>query len=118
MKNGLLNDYEWCDGCHSCEVACKEEHGFPVGQFGIRLLKDGPWEIGEPGPDDVRKWNWNWLPMPTDLCDLCTERVAVGREPTCVHHCLTQALKFGPIDELLPELDKKAKQALFVPCDR
>ena len=25
--HGLLIDYEYCTGCQSCEVACKEEHG-------------------------------------------------------------------------------------------
>ena len=41
---GLLIDYEFCTGCQSCEVACKEEHRIPVGQWGIHLLDDGPWE--------------------------------------------------------------------------
>ena len=26
--NGLLIDYEWCTGCHTCEIACQQEHGF------------------------------------------------------------------------------------------
>ena len=24
-KYGLLIDYTWCTGCHSCEIACKVE---------------------------------------------------------------------------------------------
>ena len=45
MENtyGLLIDYEYCTGCQSCEVACKEEHGYPVGTWGIRVFDDGPW---------------------------------------------------------------------------
>ena len=27
---GLLISYEWCSGCQSCEVACKEEHGLGI----------------------------------------------------------------------------------------
>ena len=50
---GLLIDYEYCSGCQSCEVSCKEEHGYPVGKWGIRVMDDGPWEI-EPG-----RMNWN-----------------------------------------------------------
>ncbi len=64
---GLLIDYEYCSGCQSCEVSCKEEHGYPVGKWGIRVMDDGPWEI-EPG-----HMNWNKVPIPTDLCDLCAE---------------------------------------------
>lgn len=110
MRNGLLIDYEFCTGCQSCEVACKEEHHFPVGQWGIRVLEDGPWQISE------KKWNWNKIATPTDLCDLCAERVAEGKKPTCVHHCLAQVMKFGPVDELVEDLNKKPQQVLFVPC--
>ena len=43
MRNGLLIDYEFCTGCQSCEIACKQEHGFSVGTWGIRVLDEGPW---------------------------------------------------------------------------
>ena len=36
-RKGLMIDYEYCTGCHSCEVACKQEHGYPVGKGGIHL---------------------------------------------------------------------------------
>ena len=42
---GLLIDYEYCSGCQSCEVTCKETHNYPVGKWGIRVLEEGPWEI-------------------------------------------------------------------------
>ena len=111
MRSGLLIDYELCTGCHTCEVACKVEHQIPVGKWGIHLLDDGLWPIDE----EQGKWNWNHIPVPTDLCDLCEERVSAGREPTCVHHCQAGVMKFGPIDELVLDLDKKPKQVLFVP---
>ena len=40
--NGLFINYEFCTGCHSCEVACKKEHKLPKGQFGMHVLQDGP----------------------------------------------------------------------------
>lgn len=111
MENtyGLLIDYEYCTGCQSCEVACKEEHNYPVGKWGIRVHDDGPWEIEE------NMINWNKLPFPTDLCDLCAARTAVGREPTCAHHCLANVIVYGTIAELAPKLAEKPKQVLFVP---
>ena len=109
MRNGLLIDYEFCTGCHSCEVACKEEHGFPVGKGGIKLYQDGPWEI------DAKHVNWNKVPVPTDLCDLCADRTAKGRKPTCMHHCLASVITYGPLDELSSMLDEKPRQVLFVP---
>ena len=108
---GLLIDYEYCTGCQSCEVACKEEHGFPVGKWGIRVFDDGPWQMNE----QADTWNWNKIPVPTDLCDLCADRTAAGREPTCVHHCLAACMTYGPIAELAVELAEKPKQVLWVP---
>lgn len=106
---GLLIDYEYCTGCSSCVVSCKEEHGYPVGKWGIRVYEDGPWEM-EPGV-----FNWNKVPTPTDLCDLCAERTARGREPICVHHCLANVMSYGPVEELAKHLAGKTKQVLFVP---
>lgn len=106
---GLLIDYEYCSGCQSCEVACKEEHNYPVGKWGIRVHDDGPWEISE------HQYNWNKIPVPTDLCDLCAERTSIGREPTCVHHCLANVMYYGTIEELAAKLAAKPKQLLIVP---
>ena len=109
-RYGLLIDYEFCSGCQSCEVACKQEHGYPVGKWGIRVFDDGPWVIEEP-----HNWNWHKIPVPTKLCDLCADRVEAGREPTCVHHCLANVMKFGAVEELCKELEKKPNQVLWCP---
>jgi anaerobic dimethyl sulfoxide reductase subunit B (iron-sulfur subunit) len=106
---GLLIDYEYCTHCGSCEVSCKEEHGYPVGKWGIKLLGDGPWAI------DDTSWNWNWYPVPTDLCDLCKDRTEKGREPICVHHCLSNIISYGTVQDLAKKLEEKPKQFLIVP---
>jgi len=106
---GLLIDYEFCTNCGSCVVSCKEEHDYPVGQWGIKLHSDGPWKIG----DD--QWNWNWFPLPTDLCDLCAKRTSAGREPICAHHCLSNIIYYGPVEKLAEKLAQKPKQLLIVP---
>ncbi|MDR2107851.1 MAG: hypothetical protein LBP28_00100 [Coriobacteriales bacterium] len=106
---GLLVDYEYCTGCQSCELFCKEEHDLPVGKWGIRVLQDGPWEI------DSKQYNWNKIPVPTDLCDLCETRTKVGKVPICVHHCLADVLVYGTVEELARRFEEKPKQALFVP---
>ncbi|MFC1819987.1 FAD-dependent oxidoreductase [Thermodesulfobacteriota bacterium] len=31
-----------CNGCHSCEVACKQEHGLGVGPRVVKVLEDAP----------------------------------------------------------------------------
>lgn len=113
---GLLIDYEYCTGCQSCEVACKEEHNFPVGKWGIRVLDEGPWQKDD-SSDQGANFNWNKIPVPTDLCDLCAERLTDNREPVCVHNCLGACMKFGTIEEMASELTKKPKQVLWVPTE-
>ena len=70
---GLLIDYEFCTGCQSCEVSCKEEHDFPVGKWGIRVLDDGPWQ-----KDDSKNtgncYNWNKIPTPRASPSRCSGR--------------------------------------------
>lgn len=109
---GLLIDYEYCTGCQSCEVACKTEHGFPVGKWGIRVFDDGPWQK-DGANDEGNNFNWNKIPVITDLCDGCKDRLAQGKKPTCVHHCLADVMKFGTLEELSAELAKKPKQVLW-----
>lgn len=106
---GLLIDYEYCTNCGSCQVTCQEEHDFPVGKTGIKVLTDGPWKIND------ERWNFNYWPAVTDLCDLCASRTRTGREPMCVHHCLANIISFGTVEELSKKLAEKPKQFLVVP---
>lgn len=106
---GLLIDYEYCTNCGSCQVTCQEEHDFPVGKTGIKVLTDGPWKIND------ERWNFNHWPAVTDLCDLCASRTRTGREPMCVHHCLANIISFGTVEELSKKLAEKPKQFLVVP---
>lgn len=108
-QNGLLINYQYCTGCHSCEVACQMEHKLPVDQWGIKLAEIGPWQISQD------KWQYEFVPIPTDQCDLCEERVAKGKKPTCVKHCQSLVMEYGPVDELAKKIDGKAKMVLFAP---
>jgi Fe-S-cluster-containing dehydrogenase component len=107
---GLLIDYEWCTGCHSCEMACKVELGLDEGHYGITLHADGP----RKAPNGA--YEYLYLPIPTSLCNLCEDRVAAGKLPTCVHHCQAACMTYGPIDELAKKAQDKPKTCLFVPC--
>jgi anaerobic dimethyl sulfoxide reductase subunit B (iron-sulfur subunit) len=104
---GILADYDWCTGCHSCEIACQMEHGFPIEQTGIKVLELGNWEITE------ETWQYSFLPAPTDQCDLCANRLKSGKPPSCVQHCQASCLSFGKLEDLEKELVKKPKQTLF-----
>ena len=110
MAKGILVDYEWCSGCHTCEMACTVElshKDFPEKHCGVKVHHEGLYKIGD------KKWNDIYMPIFTDLCDVCAQRLAAGQDPTCVKHCQAKALKFGEIDELAKDLAAKSKQTLY-----
>ena len=50
------------------------------------------------------------------MCDLCAERTAKGKKPTCVKHCQAFCMEYGPVEELAQKMaTAKTKQVLFVP---
>jgi len=106
---GILIDYEYCSNCHTCEVSCKEELNIPEGKWGIKVYEIGPWNI------EGDKWQLTYVPVPTDMCNLCESRVAKGKLPACVHNCYSGVMQYGPVEELAKELEKKTRQVLFVP---
>lgn len=105
--NGMLIDYEFCYGCHTCEAACKAEHDFKKGQCGIELHQIGPREI------DKDEWEFTFVPVLTELCDLCADRVAMGKLPTCVHHCQAKVMEYGSVDEMVKRLAEKPRMVLY-----
>ncbi len=104
---GILVDYEWCSGCHACEVACQMEHGLEPDRFGIKATPLGPWQI------EGDTWQHAYIPIFSDECDLCAGRQALGKLPSCVHHCQAKCLTYGNLGELAAELGKKTRQTLF-----
>lgn len=104
---GLLISRKWCTGCHSCEMACQVEHGYPSGQGGIRLAQFGPWKM------DNGKWNYTFEPVPTRQCDLCANRIAEGKLPTCVHHCQARCIEFGKVEDLAEKLKSMPESSLY-----
>ncbi len=108
-RRALLIDYEYCTGCHSCEMACQMHLGLPPDRFGIKVFEVGPWPI----TDD--KWQYSYIVAPTDECDLCEDRVGKGHEPSCVQHCQAAVMKYGSVEDLAKELETKPQQVLFAP---
>ena len=109
-KLALIIDYKFCTGCHACEVACRKEHGMTVDEWGIQLTEHGPIKFNG-------KWMWNYVPVPSSLCDLCAARRAEGKDPTCVHHCLAKCMEAVPLEQLPDRLAALGSSvACYVPC--
>ena len=107
LKYGLLIEYNYCTGCHACEVACQQEHDFPAGKNGIKVT--------EYVYETYTKMSIDYLPFLTDLCDLCIQRNREGEEPVCVKHCQAACIQFGYIGELVKEMEKRPKMVLYTP---
>lgn len=104
---GIIIQYDYCTGCHSCEVACKKELGLPKGEFGIKLMQYGPARTR----DD--KWDYFYLPAFTDHCTLCVERLDAGKLPACVHNRQAKVMEYGELDELAKKMGSIKKCVLF-----
>jgi Fe-S-cluster-containing dehydrogenase component len=106
VRNGLLIDYEYCTGCHSCEVACKQEHGYPAGTWGIRVS-----EIITEKPSG--KHRIDNLPFITEYCDLCAARTKQGESPACVKHCQAWCMYYGRVTDLAVMMEDKPRAVLY-----
>lgn len=107
-KNGILIHYEYCTGCHSCEVACQQEHDFPAGKCGIKVTEFVYEAVKKPVAID-------YLPFPTELCDLCINRWREGELPACVKHCQAFCMEFGLISDLAPKMEGLSRSVIFSP---
>ena len=65
-----------------------------MGKWGIKLTEIQPFEA-HPGD-----WNWDYVPVPTKLCDQCAERVEAGEKPACVKHCQSFCMEYGTPEEM------------------
>lgn len=107
-KKGLLINYDFCTGCHTCEVACQQEHDFPEGKCGIKVTEYV--YVSDKKPVAI-----DYLPFPTELCDLCIARYQQGEEPTCVKHCQAECMSFGSLDKLTQQMEIESRSVLFSP---
>lgn len=107
-QRGLLVNYGWCSGCHSCEVACQMENGLPTDQFGIKINVVGPWQYGK------KNWVFENIPVLTDQCDFCAERLAAGKKPMCEQHCQAKCIKFVDAADAATEMAGKSKVMFLV----
>lgn len=107
-RKGLMINYEYCTGCHSCEIACKQEHNYPVGRGGIHLT-----EIITDLPD--KKLRIDYIPFPTYYCNLCAERTQKGEKPACVKHCQAGTMYYGTVTELAQLMEEAPHSMLFTP---
>ena len=110
---GILVNYEYCTGCHSCEVACKKALGLGKNEYGIKVHEFGP--VKNTAGRNRAKWEWVFTPTLTKSCDLCAERVASNKLPMCVQHCQAWCMAYGELSELVKKIDAATRHVLLIP---
>jgi len=82
-------DVDYCIGCRYCEVAC---------------------------PYGVPKFEWSKVAPKMVKCELCSHRLAQGRQPACTEVCPRQAVIFGKRTDLLREAHRRLAEqpAIYV----
>lgn len=102
----ILVDYDYCTGCHSCEVACQQEHNYPVGRCGI-MVREAEYEVNG-------RVRIDYMPFFTQHCDLCKDRRARGDSvPSCIKHCQARCMEFGLAETLAAKAVSSGISALF-----
>jgi len=89
----VVYDSARCIGCRYCMNACP---------FGVPHFD----------------WNRGVLEQPLiSKCSMCAHRLDLGEQPACVQTCLTDALRFGPRDEILAEAKRRiaARPDKYIP---
>jgi len=74
-QKNLFVELEYCTGCRSCEVACKQENNLPVGIKWINVVQVGPRKVGN-------KLKMDFVPM---RCRNCAH-------PPCMEACPEDAI--------------------------
>ena len=106
----MIIDYAYCTGCKSCEISCSNEKELPQGEWGIK--------VNELGPKILQgTMEWDYLPAPSRLCDLCAERREGGQKAACELHCLADVIRIVALDAIPAELAALGhdKVVVFVP---
>ena len=110
MQYGMLIDYSLCTGCKSCEVSCRKEQCLSLDEWGILVEQIGPKKLGG-------EWEWDFVPVPSRLCNLCAGRKEEGKKALCELHCLANVIEVLPVEDMTRralELGGR-KVAMFLP---
>lgn len=103
----MIVDYEYCLGCSDCELACMAERDVGPEKMGIKVVRLGPWRA------DDGAWQYDFMPIPTDWCNLCLDRTQKGGQAACVRHCSYNVISCGEVDDLIASVKMKPKMTLF-----
>ena len=106
-ENGTVQvNAKKCIGCRMCMGAC------PYGARSLNWLKqeDNPYFAGQDlTPFELAHAGEHPVGV-VEKCILCKDRVAEGKDPSCVQTCITKCRTFGDLDDAYSEVSKQIRK--------
>ena len=68
------------------------------------LFRSGPYQYTD-REGVAGKWEWTYMPVITQACDMCQARTEVGKMPMCVQHCQAWCMYYGEAEDLVKKMD-------------
>lgn len=97
-KQTILVDLGRCVGCWTCGMQCKMAHHLGADDYRLSVRTLGSGGIDEPY-GTFPNLRMSWMPVYSDACTLCADRLAEAERPYCEQACPAQALYHGDIDD-------------------
>jgi Fe-S-cluster-containing dehydrogenase component len=110
VKKAMIINYGLCTGCDTCVVSCAKEKGLPQGEWGMKIEQIGPQQLDG-------AWEWDYVPVPSRLCDLCAQRISEGKKAACELHCLAQVIEIVALEDVPTRMEQlgEHKVACYLP---
>ncbi len=104
QKYALLVDYTFYSGNHAAEIACKEELGLPLEQFGIKEVQVGPFRLADGTDGD--NWEWNYIPVPTSIFSKYwgTDGEKAGQKPLACQVDESASMYYGTLEDMIAKM--------------
>lgn len=111
-ENGDVQiDYDKCIGCRMCMGACpyhvRSFHTADPEKDSYFSLLQG--EGAEQTPYEALRAKEHPVGV-VEKCVLCKDRVAAGKQPSCVQTCITKSRWFGDLDDPNSEINQKIRE--------
>lgn len=105
-KGRVQIDHSKCIGCRMCMGACP----YDARSFNWASPEENPYFAGK-GMTPFEEAHAGEHPAGVvEKCIQCKDRVAEGKDPSCVQTCITKARWFGDIEDPSSEISKKIRE--------
>lgn len=90
---GFFVNTDYCNGCQTCQVACREINRVPFDETWLSVVRGKPKRVGG-------ALRMHFSPVPE--LDRCAQCLAQEEEPYCQAVCPSRCLRVGLYDDLEP----------------